>query len=65
MTLCNNDCIQCCDFCAHSKHGTLDTDGNTRPIGCFLHLDKEHQEIAEDCGYCDDFYCFRVKDAGG
>lgn len=27
--------------------------------GCKLHKDKEHQDIAATCGYCDDFHCFQ------
>lgn len=31
----------------------------TGPVGCKLHKDKEHQDIAATCGYCDDFHCFQ------
>lgn len=34
---------------------------DAEPVGCFKHPDVEHQEIAESCGYCDDFHCFNVK----
>ena len=60
MILCNEDCIPCCDFCIHKINGNLEVDGTDGPIGCKLHEDKEHQEIAEWCGYCDDFHCFRA-----
>jgi hypothetical protein len=32
------------------------------PIGCNLHQDEEHQEIAFYCGSCEDFYCFLAKE---
>lgn len=51
-----------CDFCTHVKHGTVVVDGKrvtTGPVGCKLHKDKEHQDIAATCGYCDDFHCFQ------
>lgn len=65
MILCNN-CCPCCDFCKHVIHETWE-DGrgnihNGGPIACGLHNDEEHNNIAEGCGYCDDFYCFRVKE---
>lgn len=53
---------QCCDFCTHAKHGTVVIDGKrvtAGPEGCKLHKDKEHQDIAATCGYCDDFCCFQ------
>lgn len=59
----SNECIPCCDFCVYVKHdswlekGKLVTGG---PIGCNLHPDREHQDIAEGCGYCQDFKCFRA-----
>lgn len=62
MILCGDDCVPCCDFCIYSVHGTLETDGTTGPIGCSLHLNAEHQEIADSCGHCEDFHCFRVKE---
>lgn len=64
MTLCNCYCVPVCDFCLYAIHEYwIDDEGNDvvgGPIGCRKHDDKEHQEIASDCGYCDDFYCFRV-----
>lgn len=62
MKLCSNNCIPCCDFCKHVVHGSLDIYGTTGPIGCTLHLDAEHQEISEWCGYYDDFYCACVEE---
>lgn len=53
MILCGNDCEPCCDFCTNGKRVTAG------PEGCKLHKDKEHQDIAATCGYCDDFCCFR------
>lgn len=63
MILCNKYCNPCCDFCAYALHGDLEHDGTSGPIGCILHLDKEHQDEALSCGFCDDFHCFRAKDA--
>ena len=63
MVLCNKDCIPCCDFCLYSIHEKILIDGkvtNGAPVGCFKHLDIKHQEIAESCGYCNDFHCFRA-----
>lgn len=34
---------------------------NFGPKGCSLHPDEEHQEIADACGYCDDFVCMGIK----
>lgn len=62
MILCGKDCTPCCDFCTHVKRGTMVVDGKRvpgGPIGCKLHKDKEHQDIAATCGYCDDFHCFQ------
>lgn len=62
MILCGNNCEPCCDFCTHAKHGTVVVDGKrvtAGPEGCKLHKDKEHQDIAATCGYCDDFHCFQ------
>lgn len=62
MTLCDKDCIPCCDFCIHVIHEEWDdqeTGSHIRggPVGCKLHTDQEHQNIAEGCGYCNDYYC--------
>lgn len=61
MKLCEHDCIPCCMFC---KYVILDIENsiNFGPKGCSLHLDKEHQEIAVACGYCDNFICKNVKE---
>lgn len=64
MILCNYDCIPCCDFCIHVIHDEWDDDNGhhivSEPIGCKLHSDQKHQELAEGCSYCDDFHCFRA-----
>ena len=63
MTLCDKDCIPCCDFCIHTIHDSFVVAGETikgGPIGCKLHRDKEKKKIAVNCGYCDDFHCFRA-----
>lgn len=62
MIFCGNNCEPCRDFCTHVKHGTVVVDGKrvtTGPVGCKLHKDKEHQDVAATCGYCDDFHCFQ------
>ena len=59
MVLCGEYCEPCCDFCIHCIHEEV-IDGEIiydAPIGCSKHLDEEHQETAELCGYCDDFHC--------
>lgn len=60
MILCDTCKHPCCDFCIHCIHEIEIMDDmkmNLEPIGCSLHKDKEHQRIAEDCGYCEDFHC--------
>ena len=64
MILSNKDCVPCCDFCLYSMHERISIDGEIidgEPIGCFKHTDIEHQEIAKNFGYCDDFHCFNAK----
>lgn len=61
MIKCSDDCMPCCDFCIHAIHDEFELNGGTiigGPIGCSLHEDERHQEIAENCGFCDDFHCF-------
>ena len=63
MVLCNKDCIPCCDFCIYAIHDEWEENGKKitgGPIGCNEHPDQEHQTIAEGCGSCPDFHCFRV-----
>lgn len=65
MILCNEKCIPCCDYCLYSMHDRILYNGimiNGEPIGCFKHADKEHQGIAEGCGYCEDFHCMNAKE---
>lgn len=60
MILCDKNCKPCCDFCIHVIYfheGPI----KLNPIGCSRHKDKEHQEIAESSGWCDDFHCYNVK----
>lgn len=64
MKLCSPDCISCCDFCIHAIHDEWDDKSGHHiggPIDCSLYEDEEHKEIAESCGFCDDFYCFRCE----
>ena len=63
MIKCGKDCIPCCDFCIYAKHEFfvyLEQRIMSGPIGCELHPDEEHQLIAESCGECEDFHCFRA-----
>ena len=60
MKKCCEECIPMCDFCAYAKHGDFDIDGTTGPVGCKKHPDKEHQDIALDDYWCEDFTCFRI-----
>lgn len=63
MQLCEHDCIPCCDFCYYSIHDFCKIDDTIikgRPIGCQLHTDEEHQELAQGCCFCEDFYCFNA-----
>ena len=64
MILCGQTCIPCCDFCAHAIHEMGEINGKMValcPIGCKLHADKEHQDYAKGCYYCEDFYCFEAE----
>ena len=64
MILCDKDCIPCCDFCIHVIHKMGEINGkivSLGSIGCKLHEDKEHQDYAVGCYYCDDFHCFNAK----
>lgn len=66
MITCSEECAKypCCDFCIHAIQSTMTVLGQEMtggPIGCKLHSDTEHQNIAKSCGYCDDFHCMNVK----
>lgn len=62
----SEECLEfaCCDFCMYVYYEFFfDKDGDIvcgEPIGCGLHEDERHQDIAEGCGYCPDFHCFRA-----
>ena len=66
MITCGDYCVMCCDFCIHVIHETYINDEDEEilsgPAGCALHTDQRHQDIAEACGYCDDFHCFLAED---
>ena len=65
MIKCGEGCVPCCDFCVHAIHDVWTKDGREivgGPIGCKLHPDEEHQRIAEHCGECADFNCFRAEE---
>ena len=66
MIGCSEECLKfaCYDFCLYAYHefffdncGDIVTGG---PIGCGLHKDREHQNIAIFCSCCPDFHCFRA-----
>ena len=66
MITCSEECAKypCCDFCIYSIQSTMIVFGQEMtagPIGCKLHADDEHQNIAKSCGYCKDFHCMNVK----
>ena len=64
MIGCSEECLRlaCCDFCIYVHHKFFfDKDGDIvrgGPVGCGLHDDERHQDIAESCGHCPDFHCF-------
>ena len=66
MKKCSEGCIPCCDFCIHVIHDKWQSkDGKPctgDPESCGLHNDIEHNKIAVNCGYCDDYHCFRYKE---
>ena len=66
MTLCDKDCIPCCDYCMYCFHEWIEiTNGNTvkgEPLGCFLHKDIEHEYIVKSNGFCNDFWCMNAKE---
>lgn len=66
MILCNPECVPCCDFCIYAiQEVWIDEKGRENygeSEGCSLHSDQRHQEIAADCGYCNDFHCFQAKE---
>ena len=65
MKKCGIDCIPCCDFCIHAIHEEYEIDGKCYmggPIGCTLHNDEKHQNIAMMCGNCSDFICCNTEE---
>ena len=66
MIGCSEECLRlaCCDFCMYVHHEFFfDNNGDIvrgGPVGCGLHDDERHQDIAESCGHCPDFHCFRA-----
>ena len=66
MIGCSEECLRlaCCDFCIYVHHEFFfDKDGDIvrgGQVGCGLHDDERHQDIAESCGHCPDFHCFRA-----
>lgn len=60
MNKCEHNCKPSCNFCIHSKHGKLETDGTNKPIGCTKHLDEVHQQLACANMSCDDFDCYEA-----
>ena len=65
MIKCSKKCIPCCDFCIYAIHDEWEENGKKitgGPIGCKKHTDEKYQIIAEDCGSCPDFHCFRANE---
>ena len=66
MIGCSEECLRfaCCDFCIYAHQDFFFDDIGEivegGPIGCGLHKDEEHQDIAMTRGYCPDFHCFRA-----
>ena len=66
MIGCSEECLRlaCCDFCIYVArepvYCSVGTIVDSVPSGCRLYEDAEHQEIAENCGHCPDFHCFRA-----
>lgn len=56
MIGCNKKCIElaCCHFCIWAIKDEI----TTEPIGCSLHEDARHQDLAISLGACNDFHCF-------
>ena len=65
MILCNKICYPCCDFCIHAQHETIEVKDNNGiirylhggPIGCTRYNDEEHDNLAFNCSFCDEFWC--------
>lgn len=66
MILCSIGCTPCCDYCKYAIHEEWDDNSLGHivggPIGCDLHKDQKHQDIAEGDGCCNDFHCFLHSD---
>ena len=67
MIKCDENCVPCCDYCIYCEHEEIvDQDEENEwisigaSIGCKLHEDEEHQDLAIFCSYCDDFHCIRA-----
>ena len=65
MILCNKNCYPCCDFCIHVQHETIEVEDNNGiirylhggPIKCKRFNDEEHDNLALNCSYCNEFWC--------
>lgn len=72
MIGCSEECLDfaCCDFCKYVIHDFWFEQGkddkwhimNGGPVGCALHKDRLHQDIAIGCAFCEDFHCFNASD---
>ena len=63
MILCSNNCIPCCDFCVYAIHDEIEYENEKflgETIGCKFHPEKEYQNEAIMCGYCDDYQCYEA-----
>lgn len=67
MIGCSEECLRfaCCDFCLYAYRKFFFNNENIvsgGPVRCGLHDDEHHQYIAESCGCCPDFHCFRANE---
>lgn len=63
MIVCSKNCYPCCDYCKYAFHKWGEVNGKIvrlAPIGCGLHEDAEHQDMAKACSYCEDFHCMHA-----
>lgn len=56
MIKCDESCIPCCDYCIYARYERQPIEGKV-VAGCLRHEDEEHQRIAMNLGYCENFHC--------
>jgi len=65
MILCNKSCYPCCDFCIYVQHETIEVKDKNGiinyirggPLHCTRYNDKEHNDLAFNCSFCNEFHC--------